>query len=121
MPRDDFVLKIQRELFYPKFAQNVSGLSRNGSQAPGSSKVGQRNPAVNQCSLDKNDQNFYSIPVDNSIGFGSIYLLNSTTQALNNWGQLNGVPMTARMRKTISVHFGLRLSSCPTSEGHFST
>ena len=32
MPRDAFVLTIQRELCDPKFARKVSGLSRNGSQ-----------------------------------------------------------------------------------------
>ena len=30
MPRDAFALKIQRELCHPKYAQRVSGLSRNG-------------------------------------------------------------------------------------------
>ena len=30
MPRDAFVLKIQREICHPKFARKVSGLSRNG-------------------------------------------------------------------------------------------
>ena len=29
MPRDAFVLKIQRELCHPKYARKVSGLSRN--------------------------------------------------------------------------------------------
>ena len=29
VPRDDFVLKIQRELCHPKYARKVSGLSRN--------------------------------------------------------------------------------------------
>ena len=32
MPRDAFVLKIQRELCHPKYARKVSGLSRNGPQ-----------------------------------------------------------------------------------------
>ena len=32
MPRDAFVLKIQRELWRPKYARNVSELSRNGPQ-----------------------------------------------------------------------------------------
>ena len=32
MPRDIFVLKIQRELCHPKCARKVSGLSRNGPQ-----------------------------------------------------------------------------------------
>ena len=31
MPRDAFVLKIQRELCHPKYARKVSGLSRNGA------------------------------------------------------------------------------------------
>ena len=30
MPRDPFVLKMQRELGHPKCARKVSGLSRNG-------------------------------------------------------------------------------------------
>ena len=34
MPRGPFVLKIQRELCHPKYARKVSGLSRNGPQAP---------------------------------------------------------------------------------------
>ena len=34
MPRDAFVLKIQRELCHPKYARKVSGLSRNRPQAP---------------------------------------------------------------------------------------
>ena len=34
MPRDAFVLKIQRELCHPKYARKVSGLSRNRLQAP---------------------------------------------------------------------------------------
>ena len=38
MPRDAFVLKIQRELCHPKYAQKVSGLSRNGPQGPVSRK-----------------------------------------------------------------------------------
>ena len=33
MPRDAFVLKIQRELCHPKYARKVSGLSRNRPQA----------------------------------------------------------------------------------------
>jgi len=32
MPRGAFVLKIQRELCHPKYAQKVSGLSRNRPQ-----------------------------------------------------------------------------------------
>ena len=32
MPRDAFVLKIQRELCHPKYARKVSGLSRNRPQ-----------------------------------------------------------------------------------------
>ena len=32
MPRDAFVLKIQRELCHPKYARKVSGLSRNSPQ-----------------------------------------------------------------------------------------
>ena len=32
MPRDAFVLKIQRELCHPKFVRKVPGLSRNGRQ-----------------------------------------------------------------------------------------
>ena len=32
MPRDAFVLKIQRELCHPKCARKVSGLSKNGPQ-----------------------------------------------------------------------------------------
>ena len=31
MPRDAFVLKMQRELCHPKYTRKVSGLSRNGS------------------------------------------------------------------------------------------
>ena len=34
VPRDAFVLKIRRELYHPKCARNVSGLSRNGPLAP---------------------------------------------------------------------------------------
>ena len=33
MPRDAFVLRIQRELCHPKCARKVSGLSKNGPQA----------------------------------------------------------------------------------------
>ena len=32
VPRDAFVLKIQRELCHPKYARKVSGLSRNRPQ-----------------------------------------------------------------------------------------
>ena len=32
MPRDAFVLKVQRELCHPKYARKVSGLSRNRPQ-----------------------------------------------------------------------------------------
>ena len=38
MPRDAFVLKIQRELCHPKYARNVSGLSRNRPLGPVSQK-----------------------------------------------------------------------------------
>jgi len=34
MPRNAFALKTRRELCHPKCARKVSGLSRNGSQAP---------------------------------------------------------------------------------------
>ena len=40
MPRDAFVLKIQRELCRPKYARNVSGLSRNGPQESQLSFIG---------------------------------------------------------------------------------
>ena len=33
VPRDAFALKIQRELCHPKYARQVSGLSRNGPLA----------------------------------------------------------------------------------------
>ena len=38
MPRDAFVLKIQRELCHPKYARKVSGLSRNRPLGPVSRK-----------------------------------------------------------------------------------
>ena len=38
MPRDAFVLKIQRELCHPKYARKVSGLSRNRPQGSVSRK-----------------------------------------------------------------------------------
>ena len=38
MPRDAFVLTIQRELCHPKYARKVSGLSRNRPQGPVSRK-----------------------------------------------------------------------------------
>ena len=38
MPRHAFVLKIQRELCHPKYARNVSGLSRNRPLGPVSQK-----------------------------------------------------------------------------------
>ena len=38
MPRDAFVLKIQRKLCHPKWARKVSGLSRNRFQGPVSRK-----------------------------------------------------------------------------------
>ena len=34
MPRDSFVLKIQRELCHPKYARKISGLLRNARQGP---------------------------------------------------------------------------------------
>ena len=42
MVRDAFVLKIRRELYHPKCARKVSGLSRNGSLNFFTLKVGGR-------------------------------------------------------------------------------
>ena len=46
VPRDAFVLKIQRELCHPKYARKVSGLSRNGPQGRVSGSSFKANPSL---------------------------------------------------------------------------
>ena len=70
MPRDAFVLKIQRELCHPKYTRKVSGLSRNSPQAPFVQTVDNAIHRINHYPLDIAIGFAITYPVDSDLSGG---------------------------------------------------